>query len=145
MIKVEIYTDGSCNQTTKEGGWAFLMLENGVVKTEKRGSESETTNNKCEMIAAIQAINELGSIEFSEEYEVVLRSDSAYLVNAFNQGWITGWLRNGWMNSEKKPVENKYLWEQLIELKKKYNVYFEFIKRRSNQFAKKVDSLAKSK
>lgn len=143
MINIEIYTDGACNQEKKTGGWSFIILENGKKKSIKSGIEKETTNNRCEMLAAIKAFEELDNIEFFEGSSVSIFSDSAYLVNAFLKDWISLWLTNGWKNSSKKPVLNKELWESLIYFQKKYKASFIQIKRRSNDLSKKVDNMAK--
>lgn len=144
MIKIEIYTDGSCNQKAKTGGWSYIMLENGTSKIEKSGSEIDTTNNKCEMLAVINAFEELDKIEFFESTTISVYSDSAYVVNAFNDDWISGWLRNGWLNSYKKPVLNKELWERLIYFYNKYKFNFIQIPRMSNEYAKRVDKMARN-
>ncbi len=143
MIKIEIYTDGACNQVAKTGGWSFIMIEDGIVKLEKSGSEVDTTNNKCEMLAAIKSLEEFELLKFTEPTIITIYSDSAYLVNAFNQDWISGWLKNGWINSRKESVLNRNLWEALISYQKKHNVIFVQIKRRSNDLAKRVDFMAK--
>lgn len=144
MINLEIYTDGACSGNPGPGGWSFIILENGEEKISKSGLEAETTNNKCEMLAAIKAFEELDNIEFFQDISVSVISDSAYLVNAFIEDWISGWLENGWVNSAKKPVLNKELWEALIYFQKKYNASFVKIKRRSNDLAIKVDNMAKN-
>lgn len=144
MINIEIYTDGACSGNPGPGGWSFIILENGEEKISKSGLEAETTNNKCEMLAAIKAFEELENIEFFQDISVSVISDSAYLVNAFIEDWISGWLNNGWVNSAKKPVLNKELWEALIHFQKKYNASFVKIKRRSNDLAVKVDNMAKN-
>lgn len=144
MINIEIYTDGACSGNPGPGGWSFIILENGEEKISKSGLEAETTNNKCEMLAAIKAFEELENIEFFQDISVSVISDSAYLVNAFIEDWISGWLNNGWVNSAKKPVLNKELWEVLIHFQKKYNASFVKIKRRSNDLAIKVDNMAKN-
>ena len=144
MINIEIYTDGACSGNPGPGGWSFIILENGEEKISKSGLEAETTNNKCEMLAAIKAFEELENIEFFQDISVSVISDSAYLVNAFIEDWISGWLNNGWVNSAKKPVLNKELWEALIHFQKKYNASFVKIKRRSNDLAIKVDNMAKN-
>lgn len=143
MVKIEIYTDGACSGNPGPGGWSFLMLEDGKEKIKKSGTEKETTNNKCEMLAAIKGLEELDNLEFFQETSVSVISDSAYLVNGFVEDWISGWIKNGWLNSEKKPVLNKELWESLILLQKKHKASFIKIKRRSNEFAIQVDNLAK--
>lgn len=144
MIRIEIYTDGSCNQTKKIGGWAFLVLEDGQLKFSGESSLEDTTSNQCEMIAAIKACELLSTREFFEDIHVTIYSDSAYMVNGFLKDWISKWLQNGWKNSEREPVVNKDLWESLIYYHKKYNINFEHIKRRSSLFSKMVDDKAKS-
>ncbi len=144
MIRIEIYTDGSCNQAKKTGGSAFIILENGEVKHKNSQSFTETTNNQCEMLAVINACEFLDSREYFEEPHITVYSDSAYMVNAFLKDWISNWLKNGWKTSSKEPVLNRDLWESLIFYQKKYNINFEQIKRRSNKFSKIVDDDAKS-
>jgi ribonuclease HI len=140
MEDLKIYTDGACNQKTGKGGWSFLIIKDEKIILEQSGSLLNTTNNKCEMIAAIQAINSL------KEYKGLkarLFSDSAYVVNAFLDNWIEKWNNNNWINSEKKPVLNKELWLELIELQKSSCIEFVKIKRVSDSFSKRVDELAK--
>lgn len=143
MINIEIYTDGACNQAKNTGGWSFIILENQESKIQKSGALVNTTNNQCEMWAAINAINEIESMQFSGPIKVTLYSDSAYLVNAFVDDWISKWESNGWLNSKKQAVLNKELWEKLIILQKKFAVEFIQIRRCSNDYAKKVDKMAK--
>ena len=141
MKKLEIYTDGSHNPDKQSGGWSFIIVEDEKILIQKSGIELETTNNRCEMTAAIRSMQELGSIDFDKK-NIILYSDSAYLVNAFKDGWISTWQGNGWINSERQPVKNKDLWENVILLKEKYNVDFIHIRRRSNDFARMVDDMA---
>jgi len=143
MIEIEIYTDGACNQEKNTGGWSFLILQNKETKAQKSGALVMTTNNQCEMWAAIHAIKEIELIEFNEPPRVTLYSDSAYLVNAFKDDWISKWLNNNWINSQGKSVLNKELWEQLIILQNKMKVNFVQIRRCSNEYAKLVDKMAK--
>lgn len=143
MIKLEIYTDGACNQVAKTGGWSFILLEDGKEKVTKSGSEVDTTNNQCEMLAVIKAFEELETIEFFQPISITLFSDSAYVVNAFKDDWISKWINSGWLNAEKKPVKNKELWESIIFYQQKYKADFVQVKRRSNDYAKKVDDMAK--
>jgi ribonuclease HI len=142
MIKIEIYTDGACNQKARDGGWSFVMLENGKEKLESSGSVSDTTNNQCEMLAVIHAFEAIEEIEFFENTEIHVYSDSAYVVNAFLDDWISNWIDTGWKNSYGKPVANKNLWEQLIHFQKKHKPIFTKITRRSTDLAKKVDEMA---
>ena len=98
--KVKIYTDGACSGNPGAGGWGAILLYKDV-KKEISGYQPNTTNNKMELTAAINALEKL-----KQPCEVTLYSDSAYLINGFNQGWITNWQLNGFKNAKKKPIEN---------------------------------------
>lgn len=143
MTKIEIYTDGSCNQAEKKGGWAFLIMEDEQVKYKGSGREVDVTNNRCEMLAIINACELLDGREYFEVPHITVFSDSAYIVNAFSCEWISKWLANGWKTSEGTPVINKDLWETMIYYQQKYTLNFQYIKRRSNNHAKMVDDMAK--
>ena len=110
MKKVVIYTDGACSGNPGPGGWGAVLMY-GQFKKEISGGEKMTTNNRMELMAAISALNAL-----KEPCEVDLFTDSAYLCRAFSENWVTNWQRNGWQTSQKKPVENKELWQRLLEL-----------------------------
>lgn len=118
MKKVTIYTDGACSGNPGPGGWGSI-LQYGEHSREISGYEAETTNNRMELYAAIAALALL-----KEPCEVELYSDSAYLVNAFNQHWLDNWQRNGWRNSKKDPVENQDLWQELLRLTGAHRVRF---------------------
>ena len=110
MKQVEIWTDGSCSGNPGLGGWAAI-LRFAAREREISGQESHTTNNRMELMAAIRGLEAL-----SERCEVSLHTDSAYLINAFEQQWIAGWLKRGWITTVRQPVVNRDLWEQLIGL-----------------------------
>ena len=103
---IEIYTDGACSGNPGPGGWGVLMLWRGEEK-EMSGGEAETTNNRMELMAAIQAIEAL-----KRELTVHLYTDSTYVRDGITK-WIHGWKRNGWKTSAKKPVKNEDLWRRL--------------------------------
>ena len=126
LKKLIIYTDGSCLQNPGPGGWACVLIYNGV---EKRicGAENNTTNNRMELMAVIKALEAL-----KEKCEVYIHSDSSYVINAFNQNWIKDWENKNWKNSQKKEVLNKDLWQKLIELTNKHIVYFIKVKGHSD-------------
>lgn len=112
MKTVNIYTDGGCsnNQASENvGGWGAVLEYNGNVK-EIYGGEKNTTNNRMEIMAVLKALEELKSNDLA----LNIYSDSSYVVNCFNEKWYTKWLMNGWISSQKKPVENKDLWEPLL-------------------------------
>ncbi len=137
MKKVIIYTDGACSGNPGDGGWAAVLKHGETIK-EISGFEKETTNNKMELRAAVEALKCL-----KETCDVELFSDSAYLVNAFNEGWIDSWQKNGWRNANKKQVKNKELWKELIELSNKNNITWIKVKGHSdNDFNNRCDELA---
>ncbi len=113
---VTVYTDGACSGNPGPGGWAAVLLY-GSHTRELSGGEADTTNNRMELQAAIAALSAL-----KEACDVRLHSDSAYLVNAFQQDWLSNWQRNGWLNSKKDPVENQDLWQELLTLTRKHRV-----------------------
>lgn len=122
-MKVTIYTDGACKGNPGPGGWGAVLLAtvNGVEHVKKlSGCEDKTTNQRMELTAVIEALKALKG----GPHEVEVYSDSAYVVNAFNQNWIQGWMENGWKNSKGQPIANQNLWLSLIELARSHNVTF---------------------
>ncbi len=137
LKEVTIYTDGACRGNPGPGGWAALLMFQGVEK-ELTGAEKNTTNQRMEMMAALQGLKAL-----KEPCRVFLYSDSAYLVNAFNQNWLKKWQRNGWMTINEKPVVNQDLWKELLELSRKHRVEWIKVKGHSdNALNNRVDRLA---
>lgn len=122
MKKVVLYTDGACSGNPGPGGYGAVLIYGGVEK-EIFGGEKSTTNNKMEMMAVIKGLEAL-----KEPCEVEVYSDSAYIVNAIEQGWIESWKNNGWRKADKKPVKNVDLWERLLELMEKHSVTFNKVK-----------------
>ena len=120
MKEIIIYTDGACSGNPGPGGWGAVLLY-GKHRREMSGSEDNTTNNRMELKAAVEALKAL-----TEPCVVKLHSDSAYMVNCFKQGWHKNWVRNGWKNSKKQPVENQDLWKELLVLMETHRV--EYIK-----------------
>lgn len=114
MKQINIYTDGACSGNQNDnniGGWGAALVYNENVK-EIYGGAINTTNNIMEMTAIIEALKAIKS----KDVAISIYSDSAYVVNCMNDKWYVKWQKNGWMNSAKKPVENKELWETLIAL-----------------------------
>lgn len=105
---VDVYTDGACSGNPGPGGWAALLQYNGKEK-EISGADPATTNNRMEMTAVIRALQEL-----KKPCHVRLHSDSALVINAMTQGWIENWQARGWRKADKKPVENRELWEEML-------------------------------
>ncbi len=137
MKEVTIYTDGACSGNPGPGGWgAILIYEEN--RKEISGASKDTTNNIMEITAVIEALKLL-----KFECHVKIYSDSAYVVNAFNQGWIYNWRKNNWKTANKEPVKNKELWEELYDLTKKHKVEFIKVKGHSdNEYNNRCDSLA---
>ena len=139
MEKVILYTDGACSGNPGPGGWGAILMYKEITK-EISGGNIETTNNIMEMTAVIEGLKML---KFSCEVEVY--SDSAYVVNAFNQGWIYNWIKNDWKTKEKEPVKNKELWEELYFLTKEHKVVFNKVKGHSNnELNNRCDELARN-
>lgn len=139
MEEVIIYTDGACSGNPGPGGWGSVLMYKGN-KKEISGGKSNTTNNVMELTAVIEGLKLL-----KFPCKVMLYSDSAYVVNAFNQKWIYGWLKNGWKNSSKEPVKNKELWQELYELTKIHEVEFIKVKGHAdNEYNNRCDELARN-
>ncbi|MGC5327461.1 ribonuclease HI [Brevibacillus sp. SYSU BS000544] len=137
MKDVTIYTDGACSGNPGPGGWGAVLFF-GEHKKEMSGAEDPTTNNRMELTAAIEALKVL-----KEPCRVKLYSDSAYLVNCFQQGWYKGWLKNGWRNSKKQPVENQDLWKEILRLMEIHQVEYIKVKGHAdNEWNNRCDELA---
>ena len=118
MEEITIYTDGACSGNPGPGGWGAILMYKGN-KKEISGAKNDTTNNVMELTAVIEALKLL-----KHKCNVKIYSDSAYVVNAFNNGWIHNWIKNGWKTSGKEPVKNKELWITLYEFTKMHNIEF---------------------
>ena len=138
MDEVIIYTDGACSGNPGPGGWgAILMYKDN--KKEISGGQKNTTNNIMELTAVIEALKLL-----KYPCNVSLYSDSAYVVNAFLQNWITSWKKNNWKTSGKEPVKNQELWKELYDLTKIHKVNFIKVKGHSdNEYNNRCDKLAR--
>ncbi len=139
MKSVTIYTDGACSGNPGPGGWGAVLIY-GEIEKEISGAMNNTTNNIMEITAVIEALKLL-----KVECDVKIYSDSAYVVNSFNQGWIYNWMKNNWRTSNKEPVKNKELWIELYNLTKKHKVEFIKVKGHSdNEYNNRCDYLATS-
>ena len=135
--KVVIYTDGACSGNPGAGGWGAILMTDSKAK-EISGFDAETTNNKMELTAVIKALELL-----KKPCTVDLYSDSAYVVNALNLGWLENWKSNGWKGSDKKAVKNIELWQALDNLLCVHNVNFIKVKGHAdNKFNNRCDELA---
>ena len=139
MKKVTIYTDGSCSGNPGNGGWGAILMHAGR-KKELSGGERETTNNRMEVIAVIMGLERL---KYSCKVDVY--SDSAYTVNAFVNGWIYAWKKNGWKKADGKCVQNNDLWERLYALTNIHEVEFHKVLGHSdNELNNRCDELARA-
>ncbi|RBI71897.1 ribonuclease HI [Roseovarius sp. TE539] len=126
MAELRAYTDGACSGNPGPGGWGVLLqaTQDGTVVKERElsGGEAATTNNRMELLAAINALEAL-----SKPSRITIVTDSAYVKNGVT-GWIHGWKRNGWKTSAKKPVKNVELWQRLDEAQARHDVTWEWVK-----------------
>jgi len=137
--KVQIYTDGACSGNPGPGDWGSILIY-GDSEKDLSGFEANTTNQRMELFAALKAFEAL-----KEPCLVELYSDSAYLINAFRQRWFDRWENNGWLNSQKKPVENQDLWRGLLEQSRKHQVSWIKVKGHAdNVYNNRCDALARA-
>ena len=137
MKQVTIYTDGACSGNPGPGGWGAILMYRDK-KLEISGYEAHTTNNRMELMAPIQSLSRL-----KEPCDVRLYSDSAYLVNAFEKGWLENWQKKNWLKSDKKPVENQDLWQELLKLTDRHRVRWIKVKGHAdNPYNNRCDELA---
>ncbi len=122
MRKVEIYTDGACSGNPGPGGWGAVLVY-GQHEKELSGGASDTTNNRMELTAVIEALRLL-----KEPCQVTLTTDSRYVVDGITKGWARGWKRNNWIKSDKKPALNPELWDALLGLLDIHQVEFVWVK-----------------
>lgn len=122
MKTVYIYTDGACSGNPGPGGWGAI-LKYGNAQKELSGADELTTNNKMELTAVIMALRAL-----KEPCEVILTTDSKYVVDGIEKGWAKSWQRNGWKKADKKPALNRELWEELLSLLETHRVKFNWVK-----------------
>ena len=134
---IKIYTDGSCLKNPGNGGWAAIICTDNEVK-KISGSEKDTTNNRMELMATINALKEVNSEDLIEIY-----TDSKYVKNGITD-WIHNWIKNNWKTSNKEDVKNKDLWVQLHDLNNSSKIKWNWIKAHAgNPLNEEVDLLAK--
>ncbi len=137
MKNIEIYTDGACSGNPGKGGWAAVLVYKGIEK-EISGAERETTNNRMELTAVIMALKAL-----KEPCAVRLTTDSKYVCDAVNKGWVYSWKSKGWKKADKKPALNVDLWEQLLEQLTVHKVEFIWVKgHNGHKYNERCDELA---
>lgn len=121
-MKVEIFTDGACSGNPGPGGYGAILRVGEHVK-EISGGEANTTNNRMELMGVISALSAL-----KYPCDVVLTTDSKYVVDSVTKGWAKKWRSNNWIKSDKKPALNADLWEKLLDLLEVHNVQFVWVK-----------------
>ena len=139
MKTVTIYTDGACSGNPGPGGWGAILMY-GVHKRELSGGEANTTNNRMELTAVIEALSKL-----KEPCIVELYSDSKYVIDGLEKGWAKGWKARGWVKSDKKPALNPDLWDTLLKLTMRHELHYHWVKgHASNPKNNRCDELAVS-
>lgn len=122
MKEVNVYTDGACSGNPGPGGFCAILEYHGTEKC-LSGGENQTTNNRMELLAVITALEAL-----KENCSVRVVSDSKYVVDAIEKGWLDTWQKNGWKKADRKPVLNVELWQRLLPQLKRHQVVFEWIR-----------------
>lgn len=122
MKHLDIFTDGACSGNPGPGGWGAVLRYQSVEK-ELSGGEADTTNNRMELTAVIEALACL-----KEPCDVTLTTDSRYVCDAVSKGWVRGWQRRGWKKADGKPALNRDLWERLLPLLERHQVHFAWVK-----------------
>lgn len=136
MKQVELYTDGACRGNPGAGGWGAILVY-GKYEKELSGGEAETTNNRMELLAAIEGLSAL-----KEQCSVKLYSDSKYLVDAYLQGWVENWHAKGWRKND-GALKNPDLWNRLWELTEYHEVEFIWVKgHNGHDYNERCDALA---
>ncbi len=139
MKQIQIYTDGACSYNPGPGGWGAILIYKNVEKVIS-GGEANTTNNRMELLAVINALKIL-----KERCEVTLYSDSAYVVNAVLNDRLFQWFQAGWKTNDKKPVKNQELWEELLKMLSFHSVTFVKVKGHAdNEYNNRCDKLARN-
>ncbi|MDR3021707.1 MAG: ribonuclease HI [Clostridiales bacterium] len=137
LKQVMLYTDGACSGNPGRGGWAAILLY-GEHKKTISGYVPSTTNNRMEMFAVVQGLAQL-----KERCQVFIYSDSAYIVDAFNKGWIQKWQQNNWKTTDKSEVKNLDLWKDLLQRLEKHDYQFVKVKGHADdEYNNQCDKLA---
>ncbi len=122
MKHIEIFTDGACSGNPGPGGWGAILRYKGHEK-ELSGGEAETTNNRMELMAVIEALKAL-----KEPCEITLTSDSKYVCDAILKGWAVKWKKNNWIKSDKSKAKNPELWDELLSLLQKHKININWVR-----------------
>lgn len=139
MKKVEIYTDGSCKFNPGPGGWGAILVYNGREK-ELCGGNVDTTNNRMELTAVIEALSAL-----KEPCDVVLCSDSKYVIDGLEKGWAESWKKRGWKKADKSPALNPDLWDKLLNEVSRHKMTYKWIKGHAgHSYNERCDAMAQA-
>ena len=134
---IKIYTDGSCLENPGNGGWAAIIIDDGK-KTQIKGSKKNTTNNQMELLAPIEALKKI-----PKGIKIEIFTDSKYVKSGITE-WIHNWKKNGWKTSDKQPVKNKELWEELDLLNNQFEISWNWVKAHStDKLNNEVDLMAR--
>ena len=138
-MKFKIYTDGACSGNPGKGGWAAIILDNDLNQSNISGSETNTTNNRMELLAPIMALKKI-----KKKSRITIFTDSKYVKDGITD-WIKKWKLNNWKSSKKKPVKNKDLWMKLDNSCLKHEVTWKWVKAHAgNKYNDLADKLAVS-
>lgn len=138
MFQLELWTDGACSGNPGPGGWAAILHIPNKGTRELSGGEDHTTNNRMELTGVLEGLRFL-----KEPCQVVVHTDSTYVLKAFHENWIAGWVKRGWKTSAGKPVANQDLWEQLIDQVNRHQIEWVWIKgHNGTHFNERADQLA---
>lgn len=142
MRTAEIHTDGACSGNPGPGGFGAIVVIDGNEIT-VTGGDPRTTNSRMELSAVIEAVELVNGLPDAEHWDITVRSDSKYVVDAFNQGWLSNWQRNGWRKADKKPVANQDLWKRMLQVTAANHMTFEWVKGHSGDpMNERCDELA---
>ncbi|MDR0761115.1 MAG: ribonuclease HI [Treponema sp.] len=144
-MDIHIYTDGGCAGNPGPGGWAYLIMRERDTDTEiiveKWGAEPDTTNNRMELTAALNALEMFSKLNLASK-EVIVHTDSQYVQKGMTE-WIVLWKRNGWRTSDRTPVKNKDLWQRLDVITHRYSIQWKWVKGHfGNRFNERCDKMA---
>jgi ribonuclease HI len=121
---VTIYTDGACDPNPGIGGWAAILIHPDTgSKTEITGGDPDSTNNRMELTAVIEALAQL-----KQPCVVTIVTDSEYVKNAFTQKWLEGWVKKGWKTASRQPVKNQDLWQKLLVLTQQHQIHWQWVR-----------------
>ena len=146
-MALDIYTDGGCSGNPGPGAWAYIMVQKtfqgDVIVAEESGKDPNTTNNRMELLAVISALKALKA-QTNSPRQITIHTDSQYVQKGMTV-WIKNWKRNSWRTSDKKPVKNQDLWQELDALTTDFTIAWKWVKGHAgNVYNERCDSMVKS-